>query len=142
MVARCWRVLGCHLLRSAIIGLLVLSVIGLPIAARSHRLAVHPAGDLLRGCVDQGRPPAQHGGGARPPRRTARVTGSSFLVSVVVGPALSVGLIFADLSPEVINLIGSVLFAVIAPYVTLGRTLFFLDLEAHPAEASARRRWA
>jgi hypothetical protein len=55
-------------------------------------------------------------------------------VSVVFGPALSVGLIFLDLSLPAINLIGSVLYAVIAPYVTLGRTLLFLDLEGSAVE--------
>ena len=65
MVARCWRVLASHLLR-----------------------------DLLRGCVDPGRPPPQHGGGARP-LVGLRVTDFFFLVSIVAGPALTIGLIFA-----------------------------------------------
>ena len=142
VVARCWRVLGCHLLRTVIIGLLMLSVIGIPVAVRKYvdwqfiqqtiffedasiRGALERSTDVVRGRW----------------WRTARVTLFFFLVSIVAGPALSIGLIFADLSPQVINLIGSVLFAVIAPYITLGRTLFFLDLEAHPAQASAAR-WA
>ena len=65
-VARCWRVVACHLLRS---------VDHRPARAERdraadrraqvRRLAVHPAGDLLRGRVDPRRLPAQHGGGAR-----------------------------------------------------------------------------
>ncbi|MBN1530398.1 MAG: hypothetical protein JW895_15155 [Thermoleophilaceae bacterium] len=139
MVTRCWRVLACHVLRSVIIGLLVLSVIGIPVAVRKYvdwqfiqqsilfedesvPSALRRSTDVVRGRW----------------WRTARVTGFFFLVSVVAGPALSVGLIFADLSLPVINLIGSILFAVIAPYVTLGRTLLFLDLQAHPAQVPGR----
>jgi hypothetical protein len=140
MLARSWRVLATYVLRSVIIGLLVLSVIGIPIAARKYidwqfiqqaiffedasiRDSFRRSTELVRGRW----------------WRTLRITGFFFLVGIVLGPALSVGLIFADLSPTDINLVGSVLFVVIAPYVTLGRTLFFLDLEAHPAEAAERR---
>ncbi len=134
-VARFWRVVACHLLRTVIIALLTVSVIGLPIAARKYvdwqfiqqtiffeeasiRDAFRRSTELVRGRW----------------WRTARVTGIFFLVSIVAGPALTVGLIFADLSLPVISLIGSILFALIAPYTTLGRTLLFLDLETHPAE--------
>ena len=143
MVARCWRVLASHVLRSAIIGLLVLSVIGLPIAARKYvdwqflQQAIFFEDASIRGAFRRSTEVVRYRWW-----RTARVTGVFFLVSVVAGPALSVGLVFADLSLPVINLIGSILFAVIAPYITLGRTLLFLDLEAHPAQVPGQRRWA
>jgi hypothetical protein len=135
MVARCWRVLGCHILRSVVIGALVLSVIGIPVAVRKYvdwqfiQQAILFENASIGGALGRSTDVVRGSWW-----RTARATGFFFLVSVVAGPALSVGLIFADLSLPVINLIGSILFAVIAPYVTLGRTLLFLDLAGSAVE--------
>jgi hypothetical protein len=143
MLARFWRVVACHVLRTAAIGLLVLTVIGIPIAVKKYfdwqfiQQAIFFEDASIRGAFRRSSEVVRGRWW-----RTVRVTGFFFLVGTVLPPALSVGLIFADLSPAVINLIGSLLFAVIAPYITLGRTLFFLDLEAHPAQAPARERWA
>ena len=61
------------------------------------------------------------------------------------GPCSDFALIFANLSLIGINLLGSVVFALLLPYVALGRTLLYFDLAACAAEAPTvaerRRRW-
>jgi hypothetical protein len=63
--------------------------------------------------------------------------------SLVAGPFLGLFLIFLNFSPIMVNLIGSIVFALLIPYVAAGRTLLYFDLEAREAEAPAtpRRRW-
>ena len=54
-------------------------------------------------------------------------------------------LIFLNLSAVLVNLIGSIVYALVIPYVALGRTLLYLDLgareEAEEAAGVTRRRW-
>ena len=54
-------------------------------------------------------------------------------------------LIFLNLSAVLVNLIGSIVYALVFPYVALGRTLLYLDLcsreEAEEAAGVTRRRW-
>jgi hypothetical protein len=70
---------------------------------------------------------------------TVRVAGFLWLVSIVVGPVLGFALIFTNFSLLWINVIGSVVFALIVPYVALGRTLLYFDLGARAEEAPAKR---
>ena len=69
------------------------------------------------------------------------------LLSVAAGPVLGFVLIFANLSLTWINIIGSLVFALLAPYVAIGRTLLYFDLQVREEEAEAaaepepRRRW-
>jgi hypothetical protein len=56
---------------------------------------------------------------------------------VITGPVLGVFLIFANLSAVLVNLIGSVVFALLIPYIAIGRTLLYFDLGAREAEAEA-----
>ena len=76
---------------------------------------------------------------------TVRVAGFLWLLSVAAGPVLGFALIFADLSLTAINLLGSLVFALLLPYVALGRTLLYFDLAARaqeaPAKAKAPKRW-
>ena len=56
---------------------------------------------------------------------------------------LSFALIFANFSLIVVNLVGSIVFAMLVPYVSLGRTLLYFDLEQR-LEGSApvpKRDW-
>ncbi len=69
--------------------------------------------------------------------RTVLVTGFLFVLGVVTGPVLGFFLIFANLSAVLVNLIGSVVFALLIPYIAIGRTLLYLDLGAREAEAEA-----
>jgi hypothetical protein len=61
---------------------------------------------------------------------TVRVAGFLWLLSVVTGPVLGFALIFANCSLFWINVFGSIVFALLLPYVALGRTLLYFDLGA------------
>ncbi len=56
-------------------------------------------------------------------------------------------LIFTDFSLLAINIVGSIVFALLVPFITAGRTLLYLDLRARgveePVSSRARGpRWA
>jgi len=74
---------------------------------------------------------------------TVRVDIFLWLLSIAVGPILGFALIFANLSLLWINLIGSLVYALMIPYVALGQTLLYFDLQAREAKqkASARPSW-
>ena len=77
--------------------------------------------------------------------RTLRIAGFFWLLSVVAGPVLGFALIFANLSLTWINIIGSLVFALLVPYVAIGRTLLYFDLQAREEgaqELGRRRRWS
>lgn len=69
---------------------------------------------------------------------TVRVAGFLWLISVVVGPVLGFALIFTNFSLLLINLLGSLVFALLIPYVALGHTLLYFDLEARAETEPAR----
>jgi hypothetical protein len=60
---------------------------------------------------------------------------------VAAGPLLGFALIFLNWSPVLVNLVGSIVFALLIPYVAIGRTLLYFDLTAREAEAPAAGRW-
>jgi hypothetical protein len=72
--------------------------------------------------------------------RTVRVAGVLWLLGVVTGPVLGFFLIFANLSAVLVNLIGSVVFALLIPYIAMGRTLLYFDLEVREAEPAGERK--
>lgn len=138
---RFWRVVGGQMLVVLCVFLLGISVIGLPFAAyfyvawsfvkqqilfhdRSVREAMRASSELVRGRW----------------WRTLRVVAFLFMVSVVTGPVISFALIFTALPLLWINLLGALIFALLIPYVALGETLLFLDLEQRAAEEPARPR--
>ncbi len=61
---------------------------------------------------------------------TLRVAAVFWLIGLVTGPVLGFALIFADISLLLINVIGALVFALLVPYVAIGRTLLYFDLEA------------
>jgi hypothetical protein len=77
--------------------------------------------------------------------RTVRIAGFLWLLSVVPGPVLGFVLIFTPLSLTWANVVGSVVFALLVPYVATGRTLLYWDLATRQAEAATQpersRRW-
>src|SRR5215208_1355127 len=77
--------------------------------------------------------------------RTVVVTAILALIGVVIGPVLGFFLIFLNLSAVPVNLFGSIVYALVFPYVALGRTLLYLDLcareEAEEAAGLERRHW-
>ncbi len=147
MYERLWRVVAGQLLAIVLVLLMIFTVIGIPFGIyfyiawqfiqqeilfenRSMRDAFRGSHRLVRGHW----------------WRTVRVAGFLWLLSVIAGPIFGFALIFANLSPILVNLIGSVVFALILPYVALGRTLLYFDLGARESEAEAagvprRRGW-
>jgi len=76
--------------------------------------------------------------------RTVRIAGFLWLISIVTGPILGFALIFTPLSLTWANVVGSVVFALLVPYVAIGRTLLYWDLSVRQQEAATepkRRRW-
>jgi hypothetical protein len=60
--------------------------------------------------------------------------------SVAAGPVLGFALIFTGLDLVWINLLGSIVFALFIPYVAVGQTLLYFDLQVRGEEEPARPR--
>jgi len=137
-----WRVILGQLLFYALLALLVISIVGIPIALwkfvdwqfiqqeiifenRSLRDALRQSSRAVRGRW----------------WHTALVALVLFLISVVTGPVITIALVFTTLPPVWIDFLGSVVFALLLPYVAVGRTLLYFDVLAREAEAPANPRW-
>ena len=72
--------------------------------------------------------------------RTVAMISLLALLAVACGPVLGFFLIFLNFSPVLVNLIGSVVYGLLIPYVAIGRTLLYFDLGAREGEAEAKRR--
>jgi hypothetical protein len=141
---RFWRVVGGQIIATVGVTLLAISVIGLPWAIWKYfgwqfvqqqilfedkplRAAFRDSSELVRGHW----------------WRTVRVAGFFWLVSTVAGPVVGFALIFLNFSLLWINLIGSLVFALIIPFVTLGHTLLYFDLQERAAteRVKPKRSW-
>jgi hypothetical protein len=142
MFERLWRIVAGQFLALALIFLMIITMIGIPFAIyfyvawqliaqvilfedRSIRASLRRSHELVR----------QHWW------LTIRVVALLALIGLVTGPFLGFLLIFLNLSPIMVNAIGSLVFALLIPYVALGRTLLYLDLCSRDAEAPAPGRW-
>jgi hypothetical protein len=141
MLHRFWRVVGGQLLVPlATLGLFI-TVIGIPYAIyklvcwqfvqQEILIEDRRIRDAFRGSTNAVRGRWWH---------TVRALGFFWLLSIATGPVLGFALIFTSLSLFWINVIGSVVFALLVPYVALGRTLLYFDLEAR-AEQEPAKRW-
>ena len=141
MLRRFWRVAGGQLLVPlATLGLFI-TVIGIPYAIYKFVCWQFVQQEIL--IEDRGVRDAFRGSSAAVRGRwwrTVRALGFFWLLSIAAGPVLGFALIFTSLSLLWINVIGSVVFALLVPYVALGRTLLYFDLEAR-AEQEPARRW-
>jgi hypothetical protein len=145
---RLWRVVGGQLLATVLVFAMIITVIGLPFAAYFYIAWQFVQQEILfKDCSIR---EALKGSRARVRGhwwRTVLVAGFLFLLGVVTGPVLGFFLIFANLSAVLVNLIGSVVYALLIPYIAIGRTLLYFDLGARDAEAAEtgetkrRRRW-
>ncbi len=145
-LARFWRVVLAQLLATLGTTLLLLSVIGAPFAVwkyvswlfvqqevlftdKSIREAFHGSSELVRGRW----------------WHTVRVAAPLWLLSVAAGPILGFALIFSGFPLFWINVLGSVVFALFIPYVAIGQTLLYFDLqvreEEEPVPHRRRRFW-
>jgi hypothetical protein len=146
MRERFWRVIGGQILASLLVLLLALTIIGIPIAIWKYVQWQFVQQEILY----QDRPIREaFRGSSRVVSghwwRTVRTAGFLWLISVVTGPMLGFALIFTPLSLTWANVVGTVVFALLIPYVATGRTLLYLDLAVRQQEAATepkrRRRW-
>ena len=65
-----------------------------------------------------------------------------FLVAIlfIAGPVLTLALIFTPLPFLLINLLGALIFALLIPYVAIGQTLLYFDLQARAEGAGEPAR--
>lgn len=144
LLSRFWRIIFSHLAVIVLTSLLALTVIGIPFAIRKYvdwlfvqqeiifedtpiREGLSKSSDAVRGNWWW----------------TVRVAVFFWLIGIVIGPVLTFALIFANYSLIVINLIGSVVYALLVPYVASGHTLLYFDLEERRkgAAPAPRRDW-
>jgi hypothetical protein len=140
MLARFWRVVVAQLLATLATTLMLLTVIGAPFAAwkyvswlfvqqevlftdKSIREAFRGSSELVRGRW----------------WHTVRVAGVLWLLSTAAGPILGFALIFTDFPLFWINVLGSVVFALFIPFVAVGQTLLYFDLQVREEEEPAKR---
>jgi hypothetical protein len=141
---RKWRLIGGQLLATMGVTLMAITVIGLPWAIWKYfgwqfvqqeivfedkplRAAFRDSSELVRGSW----------------WKTVRVAGFFWLISIVTGPMIGFGLIFLNFSLFWINVIGSAVFALLIPYVALGHTLLYFDLQERAATepVKPKRSW-
>jgi hypothetical protein len=146
MLERFWRVVIGQIAASLVVFGLAVTVIGIPIAIWAYVSWQFVQQEILfedKKIWDAFR------GSSRIVRghwwRTAGIAGFLWLISIATGPVLGFALIFTTLPLVWINVLGSVVFALLLPYVAIGRTLLYFDLAARQAEEvsepAQRRRW-
>jgi hypothetical protein len=145
MRARIWRVVGAQLLATLGVILLALTIVGLPWAAwklvgwafvqQEVLFTDKSLREAFRGSSDLVRDRWWH---------AARAIVFFSLLTALAGPMLTVGLIFTPLELIWIDLLGSLVFALLIPYVAVGTTLLYFDLEARASvePAKPRRSWS
>ncbi|HEX3737161.1 MAG TPA: hypothetical protein VHV53_06425 [Solirubrobacterales bacterium] len=138
---RFWRVVGAQLLATLGVLVLALTVIGLPWALwklvgwsfvqqevlftdKSFRESFRASSELVRGRW----------------LRTARVVVIFYVIGVATGPILTFALIFTALPLIWINLIGSLVFALLIPFTALGVTFLYFDLGVREEEEPMKPR--
>ena len=144
MARRFWRVVGSSLLATVLVAVMAVTIIGIPWAIwklvgwafaqqevlfedKSVRQSLKASSELVRGHW----------------WRAMRVIVLFYLIGVVTGPILTFALIFTTLPLVWINLIGSLIYALLIPYRALGETLLFFDLQTRAAAEPAKphRSW-
>jgi hypothetical protein len=142
--ARVWRVVFAQLLATVGVVLMAITVVGIPWAIwklvgwafvqqevlftdKSLRESFRGSTELVRG------------------RWWHAVRAIVFfsVLTTVAGPVLTFALIFTPLPLVWINLLGSLIFALLIPYVAVGKTLLYFDLQARAQTepAKPRRSW-
>jgi hypothetical protein len=134
------RVVGAQLLATLGVFLMLISVIGIPFAAWKYvgwlfiqqqiLFEDKPLREAFRGSSELVRGRWWY---------TLRVVAVFWLIGVVTGPTLGFALIFTDISLYLINAIGALVFALLVPYIAIGRTLLYFDLQVLGEQEPARR---
>ncbi|HEX3608432.1 MAG TPA: hypothetical protein VHU14_01990 [Solirubrobacterales bacterium] len=139
MLRRFWRVAAGSLLPYVGALALLITVIGIPFGIYKFVCWQFVQQEILIG--DKGIRDAFRASSERVRGRwwhAVRALGFFWLLSIAAGPVLGFTLIFTNFSLLWINVIGSVVFALLVPYVALGRTLLYFDLGARAEEAPAK----
>ena len=134
-----WRVAAGSLLPYVATFALFITVIGIPYGIYKFVCWQFVQQEILIG--DKGVRDAFRGSSERVRGRwwhTVRALGFFWLLSIAAGPVLGFALIFTNISLLWINVIGSVVFALLVPYVALGRTLLYFDLGVRAEEEPAK----
>ena len=140
-----WRVVTAQILATLGVAAMAITVIGLPFAIwklvgwsfvqqevlytdRTIKKSFRGSSDLVRGRW----------------WHAARTVVVLQLVGAVAGPFLGLFLIFTPFPLFLVNVFGSIVFALSIPFMTVGRTLLYFDLQARAATepAKPRRSWA
>jgi hypothetical protein len=141
-LSRFWRLIAAAILFNVAIFALLITLIGIPIAAWKYIDWQFIQQEIL---FEDRRIRDAFRGSSRTVRnhwlRTLGVAGFLELISVAIGPVLGFFLIFANFSLTWVNLIGSLVYALLVPYVAIGRTLLYLDLQARKEVAERAPRW-
>jgi hypothetical protein len=141
---RFWRVVGAQLLATLGVLLLAITVIGLPFAIRYLVGWSFVQQEVL---FTDKRFRESFRGSSRLVRgrwlRTARVILVFYVIGIAAGPILSFALIFTALPLIWINVIGSLVFALLIPFTALGGTFLFFDLSVREEEegVTPARSW-
>jgi hypothetical protein len=147
MLQRFRRVVLGQILNSILVLLIALTIIGIPFAIWKYVQWQFVQQEIM--FKDTGMRAAFHGS-TRLVRgnwwRTVRVAALLWLISVATGPILGFALIFTPLPLVWANIVGTIVFALLVPYVAIGRTLLFWDLSARhevaaTEEEEQRRHW-
>lgn len=144
MRPRFWRVVGAQMLY--IIGLygLAITIVGAPFAANKFVAWSFVKQEIL--FHDRGVRDAFHGSANLVRGRwwhSVRFLAFLFVLATVAGPILTFALIFTNLPLIWVDLLGSLIFALLIPYVALGETVLYLDLQARAETEPAKppRSW-
>jgi hypothetical protein len=144
MERRFWRVVGGQMLYVLGLYALAITIIGAPFAVNKYVAWAFVKQEIL--FHDRGIREAFHGSADLVRGRwwhTVRFVAFLFVLATVAGPMLSFALIFTNLPLIWVDLLGSLIFALLIPYVALGETILYLDLQARAETEPAKppRSW-
>jgi len=134
------RVVGAQLLASLALFAMAITIVGLPFAAWKYVGWLFIQQQIM---FEDKRPREAFRGSSELVRGrwwyTLRVAAVFAVIGFVSGPVLGFALIFANISLLLINVIGALVFALLVPYVAIGQTLLYFDLEV--AGTTEKTRW-
>ena len=135
------RVVGAQLLATLMLVAMAITIVGIPFAAWKYVGWLFVQQQIL---FEDRTVREAFRGSSRVVRGrwwyTLRVAAFFWLISAIAGPILGFALIFTYLPLLLINAIGSIVFALLIPYVAIGQTLLYYDLEALGEKAPAKWR--
>ena len=138
---RLWRVVGGQLLVTVLVVAMIFTLIGIPFGIYFYVAWQLVQQEILfKDCSIREALKGSHALVRGHFWRTVLVAGFLSVLGVVTGPVLGFFLIFANLSAVLVNLIGSIVFALLIPYIAIGRTLLYFDLGARESEGVGERK--